>query len=126
MIKAEIYNYKTHNKEIYYFNNSSELIEFLLDNNVTLISSKDILGGITMMNIKGKEEQSIKSNIKSGNIIETDKNNYYLITDVPSTNKFRLFNIINSCTLHGELTQEEIYKELYIKRIYTNSDLILK
>ena len=28
MIKAEIYNYKTYNKEIYYFNNSTELIEF--------------------------------------------------------------------------------------------------
>lgn len=78
------------------------------------------------MNIKNKDEQSIKNCIKFGNIIETDKNNYYLITDVASTNRFRLFNITKSCTLHGEFTQEELYKEMPIKRIYTNSDLILK
>lgn len=78
------------------------------------------------MNIKKEEKQIIKTNIKSGNIIEIKGNNYYLIVHQSSTDKLLLCNLRTFSTVYGEFTPEEIYNNYEITAIHTNSDLILK
>lgn len=78
------------------------------------------------MNIKKKEQQIFKSDIKSGNIIEINSNNYYLIIDASCKDKFNLYNLTTYSTVYGDFTQEELYRKYNITTIYANSDLILK
>ena len=42
MIEAKFYNYETKEYETYYFEDLSEVTEFLMDNNVTLIEKHEI------------------------------------------------------------------------------------
>lgn len=42
MIKAIVYNYETHDKETYFFEELSELTDYLLNNNIELILKEDI------------------------------------------------------------------------------------
>lgn len=42
MIKAKIYNNGNYKSDIYYFNDLSELTDYLMNNNITLIWKEEI------------------------------------------------------------------------------------